>query len=800
MYTQRRSLENKDTVFTEDLRQTVDLKNKDGDNNTLSSQLLPDYLARDVREKNAKFEASCQQYQKMKELEKERVTGRREEVREVLAKAPIRDKNQPAYWISSQWLRAWADNSKPPGDIDNTGLLCEHDKFPPRSVPLAKLISEWSWKQLYKQYGGGPLLSLESRCRDCIYNDVSTALSADHFRDERFSIKKQVEANLSGNFLDDKTYFVSKSWINMWIRRKNAESVSSSDSGPTSSILCPHGGLLPEQASGAKRQLVDGYIWAYFKRTAEEVDGSDPQDRKEFCNGTDECPVCEVDLMSEASKQEGLKATKLEQKQRHDALFQGKSTPLKPREEYFLVPRHWLNSWRTYLTVTSGKNMNKASPPFSLQDAIIASCCTEHDGLLWNPPELVYKRMDFVQRSIQDDYFTVVSRVDWEGLCEEWGQKLETKCLVAHLLAFAANCSYCFINQEDKNNNSNGVFTTESGSVSTNIGEDTINRGDTGAPTRVPLLITHPEVCRHCMAKREFDELANRLDYTDGEIVVELMKGKEPPRSVVAQEAERRSTRLRKQTSVAGGRVVLKVSGETTVYTLKMQIWEALNVTRENQRLGCGEMELGDDNAHLAGLNILPGYHLWVVDTEEHEHRDIADDFATFEQVNTNTEKGFIGTGLVGGGLASTSKTKETHHNNGRDGCDEATNLEREETNPWEEHPEEVDAREYEEREGERNDNEEKEMEEDMVEERRGNRDGDGDDREEGDVDNRRAVCRLETRMDMCVEQFHATESVNRTEKQNQQSQSLALELQLHNDEDEDDHADFELPDCLIKR
>lgn len=37
-----------------------------------------------------------------------------------------------------------------------------------------------------------------------------------------------------------------------------------------------------------------------------------------------------------------------------------------------------------------------------------------------------------------------------------------------------------------------------------------------------------------------------------------------------------------------------------------------------------GKTELLDDSATLADLNILPGSQLWVMDTGQHENRDIA--------------------------------------------------------------------------------------------------------------------------------------------------------------------------------
>lgn len=47
-------------------------------------------------------------------------------------------------------------------------------------------------------------------------------------------------------------------------------------------------------------------------------------------------------------------------------------------------------------------------------------------------------------------------------------------------------------------------------------------------------------------------------------------------------------------------------------------------MVKDNQKLHIGKEELLDDNATLADLNILPGTNLWVMDTGQHENRDIA--------------------------------------------------------------------------------------------------------------------------------------------------------------------------------
>jgi len=64
---------------------------------------------------------------------------------------------------------------------------------------------------------------------------------------------------------------------------------------------------------------------------------------------------------------------------------------------------------------------------------------------------------------------------------------------------------------------------------------------------------------------------------------VTLVRGKEPPPSLLVTssgtEAERRtSKRARRASATSGGRIQINVSGDTTIFQLKLQIWEALEV------------------------------------------------------------------------------------------------------------------------------------------------------------------------------------------------------------------------------
>jgi ubiquitin carboxyl-terminal hydrolase 48 len=72
-----------------------------------------------------------------------------------------------------------------------------------------------------------------------------------------------------------------------------------------------------------------------------------------------------------------------------------------------------------------------------------------------------------------------------------------------------------------------------------------------------------------------------RLNYTNENITVVLVRGKEAPKSIrdgsASFDPERRTSK-RARKGNHGNNISLTVSGTTSVYQLKMMIWEAFGV------------------------------------------------------------------------------------------------------------------------------------------------------------------------------------------------------------------------------
>jgi len=90
-----------------------------------------------------------------------------------------------------------------------------------------------------------------------------------------------------------------------WLRRKNADNPCDADAGPTASLICPHGDLLPEQAHGAKRVLVPENLWLFFFESASKVKPGDLV--LAFPSDSRPCETCTVELSEVACLEDNLR-------------------------------------------------------------------------------------------------------------------------------------------------------------------------------------------------------------------------------------------------------------------------------------------------------------------------------------------------------------------------------------------------------------------------------------------------------------------------------------------------------------
>eukprot|EP00250_Pteridium_aquilinum_P005120 c15262_g3_i1 orf=225-2213(+) len=181
---------------------------------------LPDDLRCRIDTQNKDLLDKCQEYKVRLDKEISVRVDRKNEIKTILTQMPAESQDNRYFWISSSWLRSWADELEP-SSIDNSELLCEHGKVPPCNVSAMKRISEGAWASLQSQYGGGPELSAEDCCIECVMENAKHVASASSFKSERIKIKQLLEDN-GATTGAGRYYFVSRAWLQHWLRRKAA--------------------------------------------------------------------------------------------------------------------------------------------------------------------------------------------------------------------------------------------------------------------------------------------------------------------------------------------------------------------------------------------------------------------------------------------------------------------------------------------------------------------------------------------------------------------------------------------------
>ncbi|MCL7043232.1 hypothetical protein MKW94_017363 [Papaver nudicaule] len=607
MYTRRSTTGSKDKAFKDKERSSEPLP----PNNDKS---LPPHLFEEIKAFNELYVTDCRNYKEKKEKETVRISERRQEVRSILSEAPVPSGEEPYFWIATDWLRQWCDGTLPPA-IDNTSIQCSHGGVSVLQVGSMKRLSRSAWAQLLFQCGGGPALSNAVHCKDCIRNRANMMVQADNYRDQRSAFKEIADASLAGKSLEGALYFVSRSWLQQWSRRRNVDFPSEADIGPTASIRCPHGELIPEQAAGTKRVLVPEDLWLFLYEDSIKMKPEDALVCTTFLSEAETCAVCHAKANEVASSEETQRAFKVKERQNHEKLLTEKSIALNPGCKYYLLPSSWLTKWKTYLTASARSTLLSARPD-PLEGVINSLICEKHSRLLERPLHLVCKHDTISQKPSTTYGLTIISENDWKLFCEDWQCNI-SKCVSAEIEFISGDVKKLVGSCEEMS-----------------ISEGNLNPSNDGAndevESRQSIIKTSPMICEECIGERESRELMQKLSYCNEEISVYLVRGKEavPPKSVLdascrVSDPERRSSKRPRKAS-NGNLVNLTVSGSTTIYQLKMKIWESLEVVKENQMLHKGSNLIDEEeSATLADMHIFPGDVLWVRDSGKYQNCDI---------------------------------------------------------------------------------------------------------------------------------------------------------------------------------
>ncbi|RXI09976.1 hypothetical protein DVH24_021742 [Malus domestica] len=621
MYSLSRSRKGEEKVHVE-----CNANNRKIQGDTVCSS-LPSHLCDEIESFNASYLDACEQYKFKKEEEMNNITERRQEVRSILSEAPVQQLEETFFGYQQTgfgfWfpISFWAYIVITCSALDNTSIQCSHGKVPVSKVGHMKRLSVKAWTKLFSKYKGGPELANDDYCMVCLIDGARNVVCADSYRDRRIIMKQVAEDALAAK-------------LQQWLKRKILDAPAEADAGPTASIRCPHGELMPEHATGAKRLLVPENLWLFLYEDALTVKPDDHLGCFPFPSDSAQCSQCSDELSEVACMEDSLRLVRLKQRQTHEKLLTGKSVPLSLHCKYYLIPNSWLSKWKNYITA-NGKNISSVEKPETLDGIMDLLKCEKHSQLLERPVDLVQKRGLISQKSPVDGLILITEN-DWKSFCEEWGG-IEEKGISAEI----------------------ELSSTEENNLAGSCEEMPMGEEDLSTPNHVNgevecrrlMIKTCPEICEDCIGERESRELMRKLDYCNEDIYVYFVHGKEAPKSILKPsqtnfDPDRRVSKRSRRTKT-GDQISLKVSGSTTIYQLKMMIWESFGIVKENQGLHKGTRIIEDESATLADMNIFPGDRLWVNDSEIHENRDIADELSDQKMDAQHTEEGFRGTLLT---------------------------------------------------------------------------------------------------------------------------------------------------------
>eukprot|EP01102_Stenamoeba_stenopodia_P007742 TRINITY_DN2180_c0_g5_i1.p1 TRINITY_DN2180_c0_g5~~TRINITY_DN2180_c0_g5_i1.p1 ORF type:complete len:1240 (-),score=274.83 TRINITY_DN2180_c0_g5_i1:11-3730(-) len=563
-----------------------------------------------ISEKNRKFTDKVATYERISTEAEKRRDDHLKQYENILSTIEPTNLNR-YYWISTAFLSSWIKGEAT--TLDNTVLFCRHNKLDPEKITGMKVISETAWRFFVKRVKGGPPISNDDICYECVKAFMSTKLKRAKEESEKQHIIKLLANNSSDN-----GFYISKAWVSNWKKHylaappapPSASSPSSSssssssqpavsppsstnsnsttsctiiDSSPvkvaqspppsskniptilstdniTSDITCEHGNLAPMPSQ--KLLLISPQAWKRLKYLYENS--------KPWPSSTESCAICTSS--GEAQNQEALKRKEEREKEKKTfaKLYKGfksgkeKQFPL-PKGNYGCILEEWLEEWCDYL-----EDHQIEAPPGPIPSS---SLLCIHDSLKYDP----------LAPTVKKGYGSEVYLVDYEDyqkLCQIYGR--------------------------------------EGQEVSCHIGCD-----DT------PIVV--PEVCRECTQEREKKERIESLDYQYAKMDVELVISEEQKKKL----PKGKRYTLRSQRAMTSA---IRVNSTDSIHTVKLKIMEQMDLVPSRQKLMYNKEHLSNDDWTLAAYEIPPKSKLQV------ELKDWSD---TAEHVERHqSEEGFKGTNL----------------------------------------------------------------------------------------------------------------------------------------------------------
>jgi ubiquitin carboxyl-terminal hydrolase 48 len=409
---------------------------------TVAQPTVPENLKAIIELQSNEFELEAEQDRTKRNQVIENKTGHQKMFEKLWKDIAVMDPSvsSKCYWISLDWLKSWIKGEcevqeKP---IDNTSLVCRHEKLDPRKLASAKRINPDVWDVLYEKYKGGPELTQESYCKQCIV-DMSNYVKAS---EDKANTKQEI-LDMIANSEPKSGYWLSLDFIKEF---KKAKPKDPETALVNQDIQCPHLGLTFE--SEKNRKIVSSEVWSYITSQYPNHVEMTSHDQN------DTCIICQEDAatMKQSLKKETARREKL--KKELPILFKstpaidGKNEALKPKrlvlpladedegETYYVIPLHWAERWRYYVSHVKEEGLQEPE-----------EC--DNTAFLCEHAKFTYNFDDYIDNMNNTSIMLIVEE-EWNSLKDRFGggpdittlTEVCEPCREKRLLEWSEGCVY----------------------------------------------------------------------------------------------------------------------------------------------------------------------------------------------------------------------------------------------------------------------------------------------------------------------------------------------------------------------
>lgn len=365
---------------------------------------LPDHLQTAVAEENSRSDELFESLEIAREVDVQVMNARKTQIRTIYDKLVCRDPSEKYEFIDRLWLQNWLTNSStsakfPP--IDNSNLLCIHDKLDFRKLDQVKCVRSEGADLLYNEFGGGPRLQ-DAMCRQCVEFEVKLIQLKERMKEDQKFMTSRAKFTLKPGYDFADAYIVGKNSYRDWqtlvmlrfershpelmgrrqsnqnhssdeddnnnnqdpetraqdkpteTSSKNGDDSESSDDDEAmekfvfnSDILCEHGQLVNDALAW---RIVPKEVWAIFSRYF----GDDPERPLIERNAnTIMCAECKRQEVEQQEIGDIQKQIASEQKSKLLELFHNRKRAswcsMVPGDEYYALDRHFLTRWQKFV-------------------------------------------------------------------------------------------------------------------------------------------------------------------------------------------------------------------------------------------------------------------------------------------------------------------------------------------------------------------------------------------------------------------------------------------------------------------